>query len=129
MRSYEALYDSINQCEARYSILLKGELFDAAKGKHWTKEELRQRNQELRSMVIEELIKMNVAFKWLNDKVLQARIERWEENIQRRIEATRKRIDEEPRSEEDQNATKENPHDGILDDLKNRLRKMARYDY
>lgn len=129
LRSYEALYDSVAECEARYSILWKSEFFDSFEGKPWPKPEYRQKNERLKTFVLDELFKMHKSFKWIDDKELQSILEKWEKNIQARIRATRKKIEEEPLSEEDQKAIKENPYGEILGDLKQRLRKLARYNY
>ena len=129
LKSYEALYDSISLCEMRYSILWKSEIHDPGKGKVWTKTEQREQYNLLRTTIIEELIKIHHHFKWLDDKEWLTKLERWEQNIQARVEMHRKKIDEEPLSEEDKKSVDENPYKEILNLLKKKLHRMARYDY
>ncbi len=72
---------------------------------------------------------MHQNYKWLHQKQLLSQLERWGKNIQDRIEWQRKKIDEEPTSEEDDKSVKEPQYREPLDLLKRKLHKMARYDY
>ncbi|MCL4518420.1 MAG: hypothetical protein M1587_04410 [Thaumarchaeota archaeon] len=146
LRSYEALYDSVSLCEMRYSILWKSEFLDFWKGEEWAKPKHRKKIEQLRTAIIEELIKIHHNYKWLDDKQLLSKLEKWEKEIQNRVENQSKWLDEKEvvsKLNEDEkkkylrDRVEEHRDDdideylyrGILDLLKKKLRAMARYDY
>ncbi|MBI5571157.1 MAG: hypothetical protein HY914_14530 [Desulfomonile tiedjei] len=129
LRSYEAILDSVSECSMRYYYLVHTNFINFWYGREPTRPEQRQHYYNLRDGILEERIKIHHNVNRLDDKRLTEKLTAWEKNIQARLERRRKELNEEPTSEEDDLALQQHPDTEVFGYLREKLRRMARYDY